>query len=93
MGPGQEPFGRGSASNEVPHFDQAAQTSHTRTHTRIDARRAQRVPRDFDPFSASPGNTGSAGALFVILVGVLGLAGVVPHLFPGGTVPMKRKTR
>lgn len=84
MGPGQEPFGRGSASADMPHFDRTAQTQHTQTHARHEARRAQRMAHEYDPFPASSGDLGDVGRIFAVL-GVLGLGGVVPYLLLKGS--------
>lgn len=89
MGPGQEPFGRGSARWEMPHFDRTAQTSHTRTQARNEARRARRVAREYD-FPGSSEDLGDFGKVFAIL-GVLGLGGLVPYLFLRGTGAIEGK--
>lgn len=81
MGPGQEPFGRGWASSaEMPHFDRTAQAQHTQTHARHDARRAQRMAHEFDPFPASSGDLGHSGK-FLAILGVLGFGLAGPYLF------------
>lgn len=91
MGPGQEPFGRGSGTWQMPHFDRAAQSAHTQTQERNDARRAHKVASDYDPFpGATAGDFGDFGKLFAIL-GVLGLAGVVPYIFLRGAGPTEKK--
>lgn len=76
MGFGQEPFGKGSAS-DTPHFDRAARAAHTRTHARVDEIRARRMTRGFG-FAGSSDYT-EVGSFFAILA-VLGAAIGFPYV-------------
>ena len=77
MGPGQDPFGRGSAApGDMPHFDRAAQAAHTRTQARSDQRRATRLAREYH--FPGTGDWGESGSFFAVL-GVLGVASGVTY--------------
>lgn len=82
MGPGQQPFGRGTANEDMPHFDRTAQAAHTRTQARNDQRRARRVAREYK-FPGSTGDFGEFGGFFAIL-GILGMAVGLPYLVLSG---------
>ncbi|CAN8106441.1 unnamed protein product [Discula destructiva] len=82
MGPGQEPYGRGAAAGEVPHFGRDAKAAHTRTQAHVDeararARRAQREGGFAFPGARS--DFSEVGSFFAV-VGVLGVAIGIPYL-------------
>lgn len=81
MGPGQEPFGRGSASGstEIPHFDRAAQAAHTRTQAKVDERRARSRTRRGPQFPGVSSDFTELGSFFAVLA-VLGTAFGLPYL-------------
>lgn len=93
MGPGQAPFG--GAGAEMPHFDRAAQQSHTRTQEHVDARRAaaQRARRAAEgSFASASSDFSEAGGFFVILA-ILGVAVAVPYFIMRGWGSGKKKEK
>lgn len=88
MGPGQEPFGKGSASGaDIPHFDRTAQAAHTRTHARYEERRARRTA----PFPGTGSDFGEFAGFFSVLA-VLGVAVGLPYIvLRGWNTGQKRK--
>lgn len=78
MGPGQEPFGKGSSGAEIPHFDRAARAAHTRTQEWVSARRVRRAGAG-TPFPRASSDFGEVGGFFAVLA-VLGVAVGLPYL-------------
>lgn len=77
MGPGQEPYGRGTAAGEVPHFDRTAKEAHTRMHDKIRGRRMRSEGGFAFPNAAS--DFSEVGTFFAILL-VLGVAVGIPYV-------------
>lgn len=77
MGPGQEPFGRGAAAGEMPHFDRSAKAAHTRTHDKIRERR-MRSDGGF-AFTGATSNFSEVGSFFAVLA-VLGVTVGIPYV-------------
>ncbi|KAJ4423578.1 hypothetical protein N0V82_001744 [Gnomoniopsis sp. IMI 355080] len=77
MGPGQEPFGRGTATGEVPHFDRSAKEAHTRMHDNFRQRRMRR--EGGFPFPSASSDFSDAGTFFLVLL-VLGVAVGIPYV-------------
>lgn len=92
MGPGQEPFGRGTGAGEVPHFDRFAKAAHTRMHDRMRERR-MRSEGGF-AFPGAGSDFGEVGTFFAILL-VLGVAVGIPYVavaaWNGGGSKKKKK--
>lgn len=78
MGPGQDPFGKGSSGADIPHFGRAAQAAHTRTQEWVAARRARNSDGGGSPSEASS-DFSQLGGFFAVL-GVLGVAVGLPYL-------------
>lgn len=92
MGPGQEPFGRGTGAGEVPHFDRNAKAAHTRMHDKMRERR-MRSEGGF-AFPGAGSDFGEVGTFFAILL-VLGVAVGIPYVavtaWNGGGSKKKKK--
>lgn len=76
MGPGQEPFGRGTSAGEVPHFDRHAKAAHTKMHDKMRERR-MRSEGGF-AFPGAGSDFSEVGTFFAILL-VLGVAVGIPY--------------
>lgn len=88
MGPGQEPFGKGSWGADIPHFDRSARAAHTRTQEWVAARRVRRAP-----FARASSDLSEIGGFFTVLA-VLGVALGLPYLvFRDWSTEKKNKSR
>lgn len=92
MGPGQEPFGRGTGAGEVPHFDRTAKAAHTKMHDKMRERR-MRSEGGF-AFPSAGSDFSEVGTFFAILL-VLGVAVGIPYVaviaWNGGGSKKKKK--
>lgn len=79
MGPGQEPFGKGSSGADIPHFDRAAKAAHTRTQEWVASRRFRRGAEGGTPFPRASSDFGEIGGFFAVLA-VLGVAVGLPYV-------------
>ncbi|KAL1865724.1 hypothetical protein Daus18300_007100 [Diaporthe australafricana] len=90
--PGQEPFGGGGGTGDMPHFDRTAKAAHTRTQSRVDEIRARNAAKKHR-FPSASGDYGEIGSFFAVL-GVLGVAVGLPYLvMRGWDRTTEKKTR